>query len=370
MSSAQLATTSDTLVWLAVLSYAVAGVLFGLEFAYRLRWLGVAGLAVTVAGLAANLAAATTRGLAVHRVPWGNMYEFSIIVGIVTVTGFLIWVWRQPEIRPLGVFVLLPAVLAMALGGLVFRVPAGPLVPALNSRWIVIHVAAAITGSSVLCLAAVFSILYLVKERVERRQRPPAPPLVAGAARTADRVEVEQAVARHAGVWDRLPSADTLDHLAYRTAAFGFPSGPSPSSPGPSGPSRPGAATGAGTPRRRGRSSAGPCSPPTCTPGPPPAGAAAAPPGWPSSAWPPCCSTSTRSTPSSSACTATAAARVPGTTTPPTRSGFGGVSRLRGGRARSSVGATLLAEARRATRCSLADSAWASSSAWRARATW
>jgi cytochrome c-type biogenesis protein CcsB len=121
------------------------------------------------------------------------------------------------------VFVLLPAVLAMALGGLVFRVPAGPLVPALNSRWIVIHVAAAITGSSVLCLAAVFSILYLVKDRVERRQRPPAPPLVAGAAQTADRVEVDQAVARHGGVWDRLPSADTLDHLAYRTTAFGFP---------------------------------------------------------------------------------------------------------------------------------------------------
>ena len=164
-----------------------------------------------------------TRGLAVDRVPWGNMYEFSIIVGIVTVAGFLVWVARRPEIRPLGVFVLLPAVLAMALGGLVFRVPAGPLVPALNSRWIVIHVAAAITGSSVLCLAAVFSILYLVKERVERRQRPPAPPLVAGAAQTADRVEVDQAVARHGGLWDRLPSADTLDHLAYRTTAFGFP---------------------------------------------------------------------------------------------------------------------------------------------------
>jgi cytochrome c-type biogenesis protein CcsB len=176
-----------------------------------------------VAGLAANLAAATTRGLAVHRVPWGNMYEFSIIVGIITVAGFLVWLSRRPEIRPLGVFVLLPAVLAMALGGLVFRVPAGPLVPALNSRWIVIHVAAAITGSSVLCLAAVFSILYLVKERLERRQRPPAPPLVAGAARTADRVEVDQAVARHGSVWSRLPSADTLDHLAYRTTAFGFP---------------------------------------------------------------------------------------------------------------------------------------------------
>jgi cytochrome c-type biogenesis protein CcsB len=223
MSPAELATTSDTLAWLAVLSYVVAATLFGLDFAYRLRWLGVAGLTVTVAGLAANVGAAVTRGLAVGRVPWGNMYEFSIIVGIITVTGFLIWVARRPEIRPLGVFVLLPAVLAMALGGLVFRVPAGPLVPALNSRWIVIHVAAAITGSSVLCLAAVFSILYLVKERFERRQRPPAPPLVAGAAQTADRVEVDQAVARHATIWDRMPSADTLDHLAYRTTAFGFP---------------------------------------------------------------------------------------------------------------------------------------------------
>ena len=74
MSPASLATTSDTLAWLAVVSYVVAGALFGLEFAYRLRWLGVAGLAVTVAGLAANVGAAVTRGLAVHRVPWGNLY--------------------------------------------------------------------------------------------------------------------------------------------------------------------------------------------------------------------------------------------------------------------------------------------------------
>jgi cytochrome c-type biogenesis protein CcsB len=223
MTPAELTNLSDTLAWLAVVSYVVAAVLFGLEFSYRLRWLGRAGLAVTVAGLGANVGAAATRAMAVDRVPWGNMYEFSIIVGIVTVVGFLVWVWRRPEVRPLGVFVLLPAVLAIALAGLVFRVPAGPLVPALNSRWIVIHVAAAITGSSVLCLAAVFSVLYLVKERVERRQQTPAPPLVAGGARTADRVEVDQAVARHRNLWDRLPSADTLDELAYRTTAFGFP---------------------------------------------------------------------------------------------------------------------------------------------------
>ena len=110
MSPGDLATTSDTLAWLAVVSYVVAATLFGLEFAYRARWFGVAGLTVTVAGLAANVGAAVTRGLAVHRVPWGNMYEFSIIVGIITVSGFLIWLSRRPDIRPLGMFVLLPAV--------------------------------------------------------------------------------------------------------------------------------------------------------------------------------------------------------------------------------------------------------------------
>jgi cytochrome c-type biogenesis protein CcsB len=65
---------------------------------------------------------------------------------------------------------------------------------------------------------------------------------VAGGARTADRVEVAEAVAGYRAeepepapasggepptpsrrIWDRLPSAATLDELAYRTTAFGFP---------------------------------------------------------------------------------------------------------------------------------------------------
>src|SRR6266508_3275663 len=102
MSSASLANLSETLAWLAVLSYVVAAVLFGLELAYRVRWVGRAGLAVAVAGLAANVGAAVARALAAGRVPWGNMYEFSVMVGIVTVAAFLVWVARRPAVRPLG----------------------------------------------------------------------------------------------------------------------------------------------------------------------------------------------------------------------------------------------------------------------------
>ncbi len=244
MSPASLANLSETLVWFAVIAYMAAAVLYGLEFAYRIHWSGRAGLAVAVAGFGANLGAAVTRGLAAHRVPWGNMYEYSIMVGIILVGGFLVWSRRRPEVRPLGVFFLLPAVLAIGVAGVALRVPAGPLVPALNSGWIKIHVAAAITGSSVLSLAAIFSALFLVKDRIERRRETRLPPLVAGGARTADQVELQEALAGYeaeaeveaeptAGppadgpaprsLWDRLPAARTLDELAYRTAAFGFP---------------------------------------------------------------------------------------------------------------------------------------------------
>jgi cytochrome c-type biogenesis protein CcsB len=255
MSSADLANLSETLVWLAVVAYAAAAALSGFEFAYRVAWVGRAAVAVATAGLAANVAAAVTRGLAAHRVPWGNMYEYSIMVGVVTITAYLVWVARRPEVRPLGMFILLPAVLAIAIGGVALRVPAGPLVPALNSGWIKIHVAAAITGSSILCLAGIFSLLYLAKERHERRTATPAPPLVAGGARTADRVELRETLAAYveeeeaapeaqaqaaaetpapAGgdrfaalrigrLLELLPPSRTLDMLAYRTAAFGFP---------------------------------------------------------------------------------------------------------------------------------------------------
>jgi cytochrome c-type biogenesis protein CcsB len=245
MPSASLANLSETLVWLAVLSYVVAALLTGFEFAYRVRWAGQAGLAVAVVGLGTNIAAAVTRGLATHRVPWGNMYEYSIMIGVVTIAAYLVWVLRRPEVRALGPFILLPAVLAIALGGVALRVPAGPLVPALNSGWIKIHVAAAISGSSILCLASIFSALYLVRDYFERRSAKLAPPLVAGGAGAADRVELretlaayveeEEAAAEPAAsegdperpgrrpLWERLPSSRTLDLLAYRTAAFGFP---------------------------------------------------------------------------------------------------------------------------------------------------
>ena len=331
-SNPSLAQLADILAWLTVLTYLAAAVPLNLELGYRLRWPGLAGVAVAVAGLALNAGAATARGLAAGRVPWGNLYEVSILLGLVLVAGYLVWVWRRPETRSLGPFVLLPAVLAIAAGGLLAYVSAGPLVPALNSGWLRIHVAAAIIGCSVLALSGLFSVLFLGKDRMERRAMV-RPPLVAGGARTADRAQVAQRLADHVdtgvpgdvdaadvlgkpgrSLWTRLPAAQPW--MSWPTAPPRSPSrsGPSGSSPGPSGGKPPGAATGAGIPRRPGRSSSGCCMPPASTPGRRPGGGAGAPPGSAPSGWPRSPSTCTRSTSGWPACTPTPPDQPPWTT--------------------------------------------------------
>ncbi len=156
--------------------------------------------AVALTGLAAAVQGASLvlRGLSVGRVPWGNMYEFTSALCVVAVVVWLLVLYRQratsPELRRLGVFVLVPVTILMFLAGTVLYAEAAPLVPALQSYWIVIHVSAAIISSGILLVSGVASVLYLARNRADRR-----------------------------GSASQLPSAATLDRLAYRTAIVAVP---------------------------------------------------------------------------------------------------------------------------------------------------
>src|SRR4051794_40337614 len=190
---------------------------YAAEFAFgrraagsRARLAGRLAVAVTVAGWLAHVGSVVTRGFAAHRVPWGNMYEFSSMAALVAVTVYLVLLTRQP-VRFLGAFVMAPVVLYMGLAGTVLYAKAGPLVPALNSYWIKIHVVAAITASGAFLVSGVVTVLYLFKDRWERRSMPSLGP---GAA---------AAVEFRSGLLAWLPEAEALDRLAYRIIAFAFP---------------------------------------------------------------------------------------------------------------------------------------------------
>jgi cytochrome c-type biogenesis protein CcsB len=109
----------------------------------------------------------------------------------------------------------------------------GPLVPALNSYWIKIHVQAAIWGSSLFALGGIVTILYLVQDWRERRQiealRSEDPAPIMGGALDVDAPHdlVGDVSDESASTGDVrrgvLPAAATLDRIAYRIIAFAFP---------------------------------------------------------------------------------------------------------------------------------------------------
>ncbi|MCU1594541.1 MAG: putative cytochrome assembly protein, partial [Frankiales bacterium] len=162
-------------------------------------------LTLTAAGWAVHVTSLVLRGFAAHRVPWGNMYEFSSAVALVAVTFFLVLVARGRVERALGAFVMLPVVLYLGLASSVLYTAAGPLVPALNSYWIKIHVAAAITASGSFLLSGVVAALYLLRTRYDStiaQQKVPRFPVTLGA---------------------QLPAAPVLDRVSYSVIAFAFP---------------------------------------------------------------------------------------------------------------------------------------------------
>ena len=169
--------------------------------AQKLEKFGRIGVALTVVAAALHLAGLVTRGLGADpaRVPWGNMYEFAV-AGAFGVSAIYLVLLRKYSLRWLGVFVTGFEVVVLMLAVLLLYVPAGPLVPALHSYWLVIHVVAAVIATGAFTVGAMASALYLVKARAERRTD-----------------------ASSTGYIARLPKATVLDRVAYRVHAFGFP---------------------------------------------------------------------------------------------------------------------------------------------------
>ena len=166
------------------------------------RWV-VAAVALAAVGAAAHTTAVITRGLAVHRAPWGNMYEFVTALTCVAAIFFLFALIRY-RAWTLGVFVMGAVVVTLGLAETLIYTAAGQLVPALQSYWLDIHVTAMTLATGIFFVAAVLGVVYLAVDRYNRR-------VAAGRAEPGN------------GIVRRLPSIEQLDRLTYRTIMFGFP---------------------------------------------------------------------------------------------------------------------------------------------------
>ena len=153
--------------------------------------LGGAAVNLVTLGALLQLVSVVTRGLAVDRWPLGNMYEFTSVFCLAAVLAWLVVLRRSPGLRTVGLFVLLPVVILLFLAGTVLYARAAPVVPALRSYWLVVHVTTITLSSGLLIVPGVASLLFLLR--------------------------------RHGTLSDRLPDAAALDRLAYRTTIVAFP---------------------------------------------------------------------------------------------------------------------------------------------------
>ena len=153
--------------------------------------------AMMILGFLLLFAGVIARGISAGRVPWGNMYEFSI-TGALAFSGAYLVALRKYDLRWLGLLVSVSVLLTIGTAITVLYVPSAALVPALKSEWLVIHVSAAIISGGVFLLSNVIAAAYLYLDKVEQ---------------TGERPQWAK----------RLPDLETLDQLSYRLVAFVFP---------------------------------------------------------------------------------------------------------------------------------------------------
>lgn len=166
--------------------------------------IGQVATIVTIFGWMVNTLALLTRAYERMQIsgtfaPWSNQFEAMAYVSWAIILGYVVLEFRY-RIKAIGAFVVAIGFIAMGAASLLpYRYQtAEPLVPALNSYWIYIHVSVTLTSYAAFALAGGLGLMYLVKERAERR-------------------------GSRSAVLAAFPDLETIDELGYKAIMVGFP---------------------------------------------------------------------------------------------------------------------------------------------------
>ena len=151
-------------------------------------------------GIMVHVTSVVLRGLSAGRFPFGNLYEYITEITMFTMIVAAFYLQRK-DLRVLWPWVLTPILALLFFGGTKLYVDSAPVVPALKSYWRAIHVGSVSIGASIGMVSGVASLLYLLR--------------------------MWQPVGKERGFFGSvakpLPSAKTLDAIAYRTIIVTVP---------------------------------------------------------------------------------------------------------------------------------------------------
>ncbi len=196
--------SSSYLLSLTTFIYLGAAALYMIHWIFRVRQVGVLATVVTVGGFLVQTAGIILRWTESYRLGYGhaplsNLYESLVFFSWVTILVYLVIEWRVKR-RVIGAFATPFASLAMAYASFSPKVADSiePLIPALQSNWLLAHVITCFLGYASFAVACGLGIMYLVKMKGAHHDEKPE------------------------SVIGSLPRLKVLDDLMHQTIIFGF----------------------------------------------------------------------------------------------------------------------------------------------------
>ncbi|MEW6607742.1 MAG: c-type cytochrome biogenesis protein CcsB [bacterium] len=179
---------------LAFVLYSISTIIY-LIFLYakRERWSNY-GYWLTILSLTVHSLSLIVRGFEANHLPMARLFESLSFFGWMVVAIFCFIEYRY-KLKILGLFVL-PIVFFILLCGYFFPKEIIPLVPALQSYWLGIHVGLSLFSYGAFVCGFEFGLMYLVQDKAIRLKKQMA--------------------------YLQLPSLEILDNLSYKSVFIGF----------------------------------------------------------------------------------------------------------------------------------------------------
>ncbi|ABB33118.1 cytochrome c-type biogenesis protein CcsB [Geobacter metallireducens RCH3] len=197
--------TSSMLFNIATFSYLISMLAFFTFLAVKGKSVGLVGSLAAYFGFIVHSAAILLRwkesyDIGMGHAPLSNLYESVVFFAwtIILIFGIIDLKYKY---RVVGAFVVPFALLGMAWAQLGMDSGIQPLVPALQSNWLLYHVITCFLGYAAFAVACGISIMYLIKAGKDES---------AGSAQSG-------------GIIAMFPSIKILDDLNYKAIIIGFP---------------------------------------------------------------------------------------------------------------------------------------------------
>jgi cytochrome c-type biogenesis protein CcsB len=191
---------SETILTLVTFIYGLAVVFYMISWIFKKQLAGKLATAAMTAGFAGNTAGFLMRWAESHQmgygyVPLSNLYE-SLVFFSLSISALYLFMEMRYKVRIVGAFASIVPFLAMAYASLPsVESSIQPLIPALQSNWLIAHVITCFLGYAAFAIACGISIMYLIHSASDNKET---------------------------GAVSRFPHPDTMDELTHQMITFGF----------------------------------------------------------------------------------------------------------------------------------------------------